>query len=246
MPLITGVEDQSLLIDVTAHVGTLLAVLLFFYKDVARLFWGGLDVLRFRWGSQNARLALMIFVATLPVVVAGLLLKSLVSQDLRSPLIIALTTALFGAALWFADSKADQARSALGNTTVESLTWKEVILIGLAQAIALIPGVSRSGITLTAALLCGMNRVEAARFSLLMAIPAITAAGSLAGKDLYESGELALQFDAFLAMGLSFSSAVLAISLMMRWLKKSGFGIFVAYRLALAGLLAGAFFFDMI
>jgi len=121
---------------------------------------------------------------------------------------------------------------------VEHLGYGDAILVGLAQALALIPGTSRSGITMTAGRVLGLERAEAARFSLLLSIPVIAGAGALAAKDVYDAGDLVLGQDALLAAALAFVSALAAIALMMRWLRRASFTPFVVYRLLLgAGLL---------
>lgn len=232
VPALTGWTDQGLAIDVAMHIGTLLAVMLYFRHDFARLVIGALDMLRGHF-TGDTRLALQVVLATIPVVIAGFLLKSTIANDWRSPLLITVTTALFALILWLADQRASHA-----DRTVQSLTWLDVLLIGLAQALALVPGVSRSGITMTAALFLGLKRPEAARFSLLLSIPTTAAAGTLASIDLVRSGNAALQSDALIAGGLAFVSALLAIAGMMAWLRRATFLPFVAYRLALAAFLA--------
>ncbi|WP_281300995.1 MULTISPECIES: undecaprenyl-diphosphate phosphatase [unclassified Iodidimonas] len=231
-PVLTGQSDQGQAIDVAMHFGTLLAVMLYFRADVARLFRGLFDSLR---GSKtpDARLTQQIIAATVPVVIAGFLLKDSIAGDWRSPVLIMVTTALFGVVLGLADRRADQAKGEMAD-----LRWRHVLIIGLAQALALVPGVSRSGITMTAALFLGQKRPDAARFSLLLSIPTIAAAGLLAGYDLVQSGNAALQSDALIAGVLAFFSALLAIAGLMAWLRRASFMPFVLYRLFLAGVLA--------
>lgn len=232
VPALTGWEDQGLGIDVAMHIGTLLAVILYFREDFVRLLRGALDALRGR-RTEDARLSLQVILATLPVVVAGFALRDVIAEDWRSPALIMVTTAVFGVALWLGDRRADGATRA-----VASLTWRDAAIIGLAQALALVPGVSRSGITMTAALFLGLKRPEAARFSLLLSIPTTAAAGLLGGLEVAQSGDAALQGDAVLAAALAFGSAWLAIAALMAWLKRATFTPFVIYRLALAALLA--------
>lgn len=231
VPALTGWDDQGLAIDVAMHIGTLFAVMLFFRRDTVRLVSGGIDALRGRL-TDDARLSLQVIAATVPVVIAGLLLKEHIANDWRSPALITVTTAVFGIVLWLADRRAAGARG-----TVASLTWRDAMIIGLAQALALVPGVSRSGITMTAALVLGQRRPEAARFSLLLSIPTTAAAGVLGGADLIQSGSVALQTDAFVAGMLAFFSALAAIAGLMAWLRRATFLPFVLYRLILAGLL---------
>ncbi len=232
IPALTGWRDQGLLIDVAMHIGTLAAVVLYFRHDVASLFRGGLLLLRGRTEGE-AQLALLILLATLPIVVAGFLLKETIATDWRSPALIAVTTALFGIVLWRADRDAD----GHGRVT-DGMTWKDAALIGLAQVLALVPGVSRSGITMTAALFLGLRRPDAARFSLLLSIPTTAAAGLLAGADLVRTGDAGLQGDAVVAGLLAAVSAYLAIWGLMAWVKRATFMPFVVYRLVLATVLA--------
>lgn len=228
VPALTGWTDQGLVVDVAMHVGTLVAVLLYFRRDVARLAIGGWNILLGR-PTQDSRLCLQIAGATLPVVAAGLALKDTIATDWREPVLIVVTTAAFGVLLWLADRRADRATG-----TIETLSWRDVMIIGMAQALALIPGVSRSGITMTAALLLGLGRTEAARFSLLLSIPTTAAAGVLGGADLVASGNVGLQVDSLFAGVLAFAFAIAAIAGLMSWLRKATFLPFVIYRLVLA------------
>ncbi|MDX5360920.1 MAG: undecaprenyl-diphosphate phosphatase [Alphaproteobacteria bacterium] len=235
VPVLFGWKDQGLLIDVALHVGTLAAVMVYFRKETGTLIRGGFDVVLLR-RTDAARLALMVVVATVPVMVAGLLFKDMIGSDFRAPLLIAATTIVFGVALWVADRKADRAERLFAG-----ITWRDAVLVGLAQALALIPGVSRSGITMTAALLLGYSRPEAARFALVLAIPTTFAAGALATLDLVQSGDATLQLDAVIAAALAFVSALAAIWAMMLWLREATFTPFVIYRLALGVMLLWVF-----
>ena len=232
VPKLTGWEDQGLGLDVAMHIGTLAAVMLYFRRDVGDLALGGADLFRGR-ASARARLAGQLAVATLPVVIAGLALKDLIAGDWRSAALIAVTTALFGILLWLADRRADRAIGLVG-----TLTWRAALLIGLAQALALVPGVSRSGITMTAALFLGLTRAESARFSLLLSIPTTAAAGTLAVVEMLRTGDSAARDQAVIAGFFAFGCAFLAIVGLMRWLKQASFTPFVIYRLILAGVLA--------
>lgn len=228
---VLGWPDQGLIIDIAVHVGTLLAVLLYFWRDVWTMIVGVARLATGR-GGPGARLALFITVATLPVIAAGYFGKDYVSTALRSAEVIAWTTLGFGVLLWIAD------RVGMTIRTIDHLGWGSVLFIGAAQILALVPGTSRSGITMTAARLIGMERPEAARFSMLLSIPTILGAGVLSGYDLYRSGDVALGFDALIAAILSFATAMVAIWALMLWLRKAGFTPFVLYRIVLgAGLL---------
>ena len=167
----------------------------------------------------------------MPIIVGGFLFKDLIVAHASSVEVNARTTIGFGILLWLGD------RVWMLIRKVEHLTAGQALIIGLAQVLALVPGTSRSGITMTAARFLGFERAEAARFSLLLAIPAIAGAGLLAGLDLRESGDLQLGRDALLAAAFSFVTALVAIVLMMRWLKGASFTPFVIYRLLLGAAL---------
>jgi undecaprenyl-diphosphatase len=235
VPIFAGWPDQGLLIDVAVHVGTLGAVTVYLWRDVWRLFRALFRIGR-GTGDPDVRLLFHLVIATIPVVIAGLLIHKFVGNGLRTLPVIGWTTLIFGLALYAADRFGAQFRRMDGMGAGAAL-W-----IGLSQILALIPGTSRSGITITAARLLGYDRREAARFSMLLSIPTIIAAGGLAGKDLLESGDSMLQADAMIALGLSFVMALIAIIAMMGWLRRSTFTPFVIYRVVLGvGLLAVAY-----
>ncbi|MGP1275749.1 MAG: undecaprenyl-diphosphate phosphatase [Caulobacterales bacterium] len=228
-PLAFGVEPHSVLIDVMAHLGSLLAVLVYFRKDIAGVILGV-----FAWFSgrmtPGGRLALLVVIATPPVmIVAALLYFSGLFEQMRSPAVIAGATLLFALPLWLADRYGARVK------TVETLTYKDAALIGLAQAVAMIPGASRSGLMMTAARMLGAERSAAARFAMLTSLPVIAAFGLQSGIDLAR-GEApgASLFDGLVAMGLSFVSSLLAIHLLLKLVDRFGFLPFVIYRIALA------------
>lgn len=227
---ILGWEDQGVAIDIAVHVGTLLAVIIYFWRDVARVAGGTLRLVTFR-GGPDARLAVMLLIATLPIVLAGFLAKDYVETVFRSVEVIAWATIGFALLLWFVD------RHGMTVQRIEHMGVPGAVLIGLSQVLALIPGTSRSGITMTAARFLGMERAEAARFSLLLSIPTIAGAGVLKGVDVWRAGDIALGYDAAIAIGLSFVAGIASIFVMMRWLQTSSFTPFVIYRLALGVVL---------
>lgn len=221
---------HRLTLDIAVHVGTLLAVCAYFWRDVGGM---GLGAVRLVTGrvTPNGRLFIYVVLATLPLLAAGFALKRTVALDLRGFEIVAWTTFGFGLLLYLAD------RMGMMIRRVEHMGAGSALAIGLAQVLALIPGTSRAGITMTAARFLGFERQEAARFSMLLAIPAILGAGTLAGLDLYESGSLALQRGALIAGALAFVAALVAIAALMQWLKRSSFTPFVIYRILLGLLL---------
>lgn len=232
LPALSGLEDQGQLIDVAVHVGTLGAVVLYFWPDV-RLGLGGFPrLLRGRADTPGARLALGLAVATIPVVAFGAILHFAgLSNSLRSVTVIGWTMLIFGIVLYVADQK--------GACEKQTSDWslKDALTMGLWQAVSLIPGTSRSGITITGARYLGYKRQDAARLSMLMSIPTIIASGVLLGTDavLNANGE-ALR-DSALAAGFSFIAALLALTLMMRLLRRVSFTPYVIYRVILGVVL---------
>jgi undecaprenyl-diphosphatase len=221
---------ERLDLDVAVHVGTLAAVCLYFWRDIWTML-AGLAKLATGRVDPGARLAGLVLIASIPIVPAGFFGKELVLVYFRDLAIIGWTTLGFGILLGLAD------RYGMLINRLPHMIWAQALAIGLAQVLALVPGTSRSGITMTAARFLGFERAEAARFSLLLAIPAILGAGTLAGLDLYESGDASLGRDAAVAAGLAFVAALLAIAAMMAWLRRASFTPFVVYRIILGALL---------
>ena len=230
-PQLFGWTDQGLAFDVAVHVGTLAAVLLYFKNDVWLMSRDWSYSLVTRQPTSNSRLAWWVIFATIPAIAFGLMINNGIEEMLRNPLIIAATTIGFGALLWYSDIKGKKIRDEY------SLSFKDIMIIGFAQAIALIPGTSRSGITITAALLIGLTPQAAARFSFLLSIPVILGAGLLKLKDLIESTHL-VQWDAMIGGAvISFISAYIVIALFLKWINQIGMAPFALYRFALGGLL---------
>ncbi len=237
VPCVADWPDQGLDMDIAMHVGTLGAVVLYFWRDIWKMILGLWAAARMR-KSPGGRMALHIVVATIPVVVAGILAKDMVATAGRSILVMGWSTLGFGLLLFVAD------RIGLTVRRIEHMTMPDAVAIGIAQAIALIPGTSRSGITMTAARFLGYERGEAARFSMLMSIPTIVAAGTLAGLDIYHANQPLLTTAALYSAGLSFVTALIAIAVLMHWLKNASFAPFAFYRVILGGaLLAAAYGF---
>ncbi|MDH3472566.1 MAG: undecaprenyl-diphosphate phosphatase [Rhodospirillales bacterium] len=223
-------KAERLVLDIAVHLGTLFAVLVYFRADVGEMLSGAVKLTKGR-RDPGGQLVLYIVAATLPLLLAGFLMKDLVTESLRNPTVIAWATIGFGLLLYAGD------KFGLTLKRLEHIGYGSVAVIGLAQVLALIPGTSRSGITMTAARFCGLERTEAARFSLLLAVPAILGAATLAGIDLYRMGDLRLGLSAGLAAGFAFAAALAAIAAMMNWLKKASFTPFVVYRILLGALL---------
>ncbi len=234
-PRLMGWQDQGLAFDVAVHVGTLAAVLLYFRRDLAKMTRDWTHSLAGRTLTPEARLAWGVLLGTLPVGLSGLLFKDVVETTLRSPLVIALATLAFGLLLWWADRRGRRERDEY------SLGWLDILVIGLAQALALIPGTSRSGITITAGLLLGLTRQGAARFSFLLSIPVIALAGLLKTRDLI-LGEVPLPWtDLLLGAAVSGIVAYLSIHYFLLLLERVGLLPFVIYRLILGTVLLALF-----
>jgi len=235
LPVLTGWQDQGLATDVMVHVGSLAAIVAYFWRDVVMLAGGTLDLVRFRM-STPARLALYILLGTIPAVFFALVLKATgLLEVLRNDAVLKLQVVawnaiIFGVLLYLADRFGSRRKIA------EELTLSPAIVIGLSQALALIPGTSRSGITMTAARAMGFQRPEAARFSFLLGMPAIAGAGLLTFLEAQESGQ-AITPDQWWAAAFSFLASLAAIAFLMAVVKRMSFLPFVIYRLLLGGVL---------
>jgi undecaprenyl-diphosphatase len=231
-----GWPEQGLAFDVALHVGTLAAVLAYFRVELLAMARGFLLSCTGGDGGSDGRLAWMLIIATVPLVPAGLLIAPIAETHLRSMLVIAFTTIFFGLLLGVAD-RADQ-RVAVRRT----VDWRIALLIGFAQALALVPGTSRSGITMTAGLFAGLGRTEAARFSFLLSIPAIVASGSFEVLELLQQRE-GVDW-ARMAVG-SLSAGVVAfltIHWFLRLVERVGMMPFVIYRVLLGAVLLAIWF----
>lgn len=226
LPAITGIQDQGQSIDVWVHIGTLGAVILYFWSDVRQAFFGLFRLLHGKVDTDGARLALLLIIATLPVVIIGFILKVTGWVDLlRSIKVIGWAMLIFAIVLYWADKT--------GNTQKNESHWniKDALKMGLWQAVALIPGTSRSGITITAARQMGYNRKDSAKISMLMSIPTIIAAAILLGADTISNADWQSSKDGLIAAIFSFGAALLALSLMMRILETVSFTPYVIYRI---------------
>ncbi len=232
LPSLTGLDDQGQIIDVAAHVGTLIAVILYFWRDVRSALFGTLRLLQGKIDTQGAFLALCLLIATIPVILLGLFLKLTgLSEAMRGIAVIGWAMIIFGIVLYWADQKGPMTK------TAEKWTLKDAFQMGLWQAIALIPGTSRSGITITAGRMLGYTRTDAARLSMLMSIPTIIASAAILSLDVVSSGDTSAWRDILIVVGMSFAAALLALSLMMRLLRSVSYTPYVIYRLALGSIL---------
>jgi undecaprenyl-diphosphatase len=229
---ILGWQDQGLAFDVAVHLGSLAAVVWFLRRDIVDILSGLWQSLRTWKLNRHSRLGLMLLLASLPILPVGYLFKGTIETELRVVVVIATTTILFGVLLGLADRKQHN------DLDEFSINWMHAILIGFAQCFALIPGTSRSGVTMTAALFLGFSRSNAARFSFLMSIPAILGASTIKAMDLIESTTV-VQWDSLLLGTFTAAvSAYLCLRLFIGYINQIGFLPFVVYRLLLgAGLL---------
>ncbi len=236
IPAFTGWRDQGIVTDVMVHIGSLFAVLVYFWRDVIQLGYGAIEVVQGKV-TQRSRMATYIALATIPALGFGAILKfSGISAAIRGVEIVAFGAIFFGILLYIADVVGKRLKS------MEDMTLAPAMIIGLAQAIALIPGTSRSGITITAARFLGFERGEAARFSFLLGIPAISAAGLFTALEAFQEGG-GVPADALWAAFFTFFAALAAIAFLMALVKRTSFLVFVIYRIAL-GLLLFAMLYD--
>lgn len=230
LPKLLGEHDQGIIIDVALHVGTLLAVLIYYHRDIWSI---GKNVLMGSRAPDPQMRALGWYIAagSIPALALGAVIHFTFPEGIRSVAVITATTLVFGFIMGIADM--------FGKRTlkVADSTLGRILVIGFAQALALIPGTSRSGVTMTAARFMGFDRVDAARLSFLIGIPAITAAGAVNLLTLLDNPTPDMLHQTLVAIGLSFAAGLVAIHFMMKWLKHAGLMPFVFYRMFLGGFL---------
>ena len=228
---LTAWPDQGLLFDVAVHVGSLTAVIIYFRVELARF---AADAFRLRAGPSTL-LVSKVAIATVPAALAGLLFKPFIEAELRAVGVIAVATIAFAIPLWWAD------RRVVSTRDEHALSYSQAAVIGLAQALALVPGVSRSGITITAALLVGLGRQGAARFSFLLAIPTIAGAALLSVVDARNTPEVVAWTDLGVGFAVSSVAAYGCISAFVALLNRTGMTPYVVYRLVLGAVLLSLF-----
>lgn len=236
VPVLTAWEDQGLAFDVATHVGTLAAIVAYFRREV-------LDVSR-AWFRQvsgggtspESMLAWAVILGTLPAALAGLMFAGVIENHLRSPLLIAFTTIAFGLLLWYADTRRRGTRDEF------SIGWRDIVIVGCAQALALIPGTSRSGVTMTAALLLGFSRRAAARYSFLLAIPIIALAGAYETLKLLQAPPESVNWgQLFVGATIAGVAAWLCVHWFLKLIERVGMLPFIVYRLVLGAFLLWVF-----
>ena len=227
VPALTGWNDQGLATDVMIHLGSLLAVIVYFRHDVAKMAHGITRTIKGK-NDEYGKLAVAIVIATIPAVIIGGAMQLIAPHNpWRNVELIAWNSAIFAILLFLADKYGKQ------NKQINQINYKSAMAIGMAQALALMPGVSRSGITISAVRMFGINRQDAARFSFLMAIPAISIAGIFTAIQATQNTNT-LPEGAILTAILSFFTAIIAIWFMMTIIKHISFLVFVIYRLMLS------------
>jgi undecaprenyl-diphosphatase len=235
VPALVGWPDPGAAFTAVTQLGTLLATLVYFRSDLVRLTVGTIDGIRAGRPLENpdARLALGILVGTLPIGVLGLIFRHAIKSHLRSLWVVAIALIALAVILFIAEKTARHVRG------LSDMTFKDAVLIGCAQAVALIPGASRSGTTLTAGLFLGLNRATAARFSFLLSIPAVAAAGLFELKDVIKGDGFAggILLPTLVATAVAFVAGLAAIALLMKFLQTHSTMVFVVYRIALGALL---------
>ena len=236
MPSLLGWEDQGLNIDIAVHVGTLGAVLVYFWRDLVAICIS-LFTRNASHSPENRILAKCLLISALPVLAAGAILVIFYPTAFRSPEIVAYTMILFGILLWVAD------RVGLTTKKLDQIRFRDALVIGLFQILALVPGTSRSGITITGARFLGYNRQSAARFSMLMSIPVILAAGGVTGIKLLEDDQTFLTGNEWIAAALAFGAALISIAFLIRILQHISFVPFVLYRIALGVALLCVYYY---
>ena len=229
---VIGATPDDLTLDVAVHVGTLLAVILYFHAEVRRALSGTLHLLSGRTATAEARLALCLIIATIPVVILGAVIKVTgFDEALRSLAVMGWAMIVFGLLLWWLDRGRATGRPAA------AWTLRDAWIMGFWQALALIPGTSRSGAAITGGLALGYARADAARLAMLMSIPTIAASGVLLSGDVIAAGDWTLGRTLVIATALAFAAGLLALSLMMRLLRSVSFTPYVVYRVALGAIL---------
>ncbi len=231
MPVIFGWHDQGLAFDVAVHIGTLTAVVVYYagaLRDMGGAWWRSISG---KGMSTDARLAWFVILGTIPAGLAGLAANDYVETQLRNPLVIAASTIVFALVLWLAQKVSTERR------TDADMNWKDALIVGLFQALALVPGTSRSGITITGGLFRGLDRKAAARFSFLLSIPVTALAGLLKSYELVMSDQAVSWWNMFLGALLSGIVAYVTIDWFLRLLDRIGMLPFVIYRLILGGVL---------
>lgn len=231
VPNVLGWADQGLTFDIAVHFGSLIAVCVYFRSDIVRLLGGGYLALRGDLSGDYSRLAIGLAVATVPAAVAGLAFAGWIEENLRSPAVVVVTLSVFGVLMALADRFGRQSRE------FSNVRISDALLIGCAQALALVPGTSRSGVTITAAMSLGLKRQDAARFSFLLSVPVIFLATGYKGLSMFLGATPVAWGLLAAAAAIAAIVAYLSIEFFMRFVNAIGLLPFAIYRLILAGVI---------
>ncbi len=241
--LLTDWPDQGLAFDVGVHFGTLMAVIVYFRQDLAKMSQAAIRFPISRTYTADLDLACKLALATLPIACIGFIGKDFIEENLRSVTVIAYATIVFGLLLWWADQRTPgvdkRGNPTAGDADYRDISWLIAMAIGFAQILALIPGTSRSGITITAALFFGLSRTSAARFSFLLAIPTIAGAQLLLMFDLLEQNASQAWVELAASSAIAGFAAFLCIHFFIQLVERTGMLPYVIYRLILGSVLLG-------
>jgi undecaprenyl-diphosphatase len=228
---LTNWEDQGLFTDIAVHFGTLFAVLLYLRKDIYYFFTN-----IFQFKIFEDQIIFKIILATIPAIILGYFIYDYVSLYFRSIQLIAVSSIVFAIILFFAD------RVKMESKSWNKITYVEALLVGLSQVLAFIPGASRTGVTITCARLLGFDRLNAARFSMILSIPIILASMTLSFINLFNEENVSVNlYQSFFAALVAFITALLSIIFLMRFIKQANFNIFIIYRIILGIILLGLY-----
>lgn len=236
MPRLMGWADQGVIFDIAVHVGTLFAVMIYFKRDTVTLFRGYYDFFTLQWGTDDAKLLLKLVYATIPLIIFALFVKDFVTEGGRSLIVLGGASIIFGVLLGYADRLPSKC---VKITSLDAITAKNAWVFGLFQALAVIPGTSRSGICMTAGRMLGCDRATANHFGTLMAIPVITIAAlfSITDMTITDINWLTEWRTLTIAAGLAFLTALGGIHILMTWVSRIGYTPFVIYRIILGAFL---------
>jgi undecaprenyl-diphosphatase len=236
VPRFLGWQDQGIIFDISVHLGSLIAVCIYFRRDLIKLVCGTRGFKLFKSIDENPNLLSLIILSAIPAAFVGFFTSDWIEIYLRNPMIIAATLPFYGVLMWVADKKGSK------KIAIENIGYLQVVIIGFAQVLALIPGTSRSGITMTAALFLGMKRIDAAKFSFLMSIPVIMLAAGYKLLVIFLDNITVAWNELFFGMTVSLIVAYLSIGFFMKVIQKIGLMPFAIYRILLSVLIIWVFF----
>jgi len=236
VPRIIGFQDQGIIFDVAVHLGSLVAVCLYFRDDLSFMLKNIPSNFKLNTAEKESRLFSFLLIATLPAAILGFLLSDWIEVNLRDPIVIASSLAFYGILMWVADSMGSK------KISLNNMKFSTAIIIGFSQTLALIPGTSRSGITMTAALILGVKRTDAAKFSFLLSVPIIGLASGYKLLMILYNNINVFWSELLLGMTVSAIIAYLSIGFFMGIIRKIGLMPFALYRIALSGVIFWLFF----